>query len=87
MCMRGGALWRVVGDSKYGSLWGECCSNDMHGLYGLSLWKNIKGVGGSFVVIPNLHWEMALILDYGITNGMGIRSLRIFSRFYLVLLV
>jgi hypothetical protein len=74
-------------DSKYGSLWGGCCSNDMQGLYGLSLWINIKRVGGSFVVVPNLHWEMALILDYGITNGMGIRSFRIFSRICLVLLV
>lgn len=74
-------------DSKYGSLWGKCCSNDVNGSYEVSLWINIKRVGGNFIVIPNLRWEMAPILDYGITNGMGIRSLRIISCICIVLLV
>jgi hypothetical protein len=29
-------------DSKYGSTWGEWCSNEVHGLYGVGIWKNIK---------------------------------------------
>jgi hypothetical protein len=36
------ALWRIVMESKYGSLWGGWCSNEVHGLYVMGLWKNIK---------------------------------------------
>jgi len=27
------ALWKVMVDSKYDSLWGEWCSNEVHGSY------------------------------------------------------
>lgn len=42
------ALWRVVIDSKYGSVWGWC-SNEVRGSHGVGLWKNIQnGWGGGF---------------------------------------
>jgi hypothetical protein len=34
-------------------------------------------VGGSFQVIPDLKWEIAPMLDYGMTYGVGIGPLRI----------
>jgi hypothetical protein len=36
------AWWRVVVDSKYGSLWGGWCSLEPGGVYGVGLWKNIR---------------------------------------------
>jgi hypothetical protein len=36
------ALWRIVVDTKYGSSWGGCYSYEVHGLYGVALWKNIR---------------------------------------------
>ena len=36
------ALWRRVVEAKYGSVWGGWCSKEVRGLYGLSLWKNIR---------------------------------------------
>ncbi len=32
----------VVMDTKYDSSWGGWCSNEVHGLYGVSLWKYIR---------------------------------------------
>jgi hypothetical protein len=40
--------------------------------------KILEGVGGSFLFIPNLRWEMTSKLDYDMASGMGIRSLRNF---------
>jgi hypothetical protein len=36
------AWWRVVVDSKYGSLWGGWCSLEPRGVFGVGLWKNIR---------------------------------------------
>jgi hypothetical protein len=36
------AWWRVVVDSKYGSLWGGWCSLEPGGAFGVGLWKNIR---------------------------------------------
>ena len=36
------ALWRLVVDAKYGSLWGGWCSNPGKGPYGVSVWKFIR---------------------------------------------
>jgi hypothetical protein len=36
------AWWRVVVDSKYGSLWGGWCSFESGGALGVGLWKNIR---------------------------------------------
>jgi hypothetical protein len=36
------AWWRVVMDSKYGSLWGGWCSLEPGGAFGVGLWKNIR---------------------------------------------
>jgi hypothetical protein len=36
------ALWRLVVDAKYGSLWGGWCSKVDKGPYGVSVWKYIR---------------------------------------------
>lgn len=53
-------LWRVVVDSKYGSLWSEWCSNKVHGLYGVSCENILEGIGESFLFIVYLRCEMAV---------------------------
>jgi hypothetical protein len=68
-------------------LGGGYCSNEVHGSYGVSLWKNISTGWESFLFIPDLKWEMLPKLDYGMKSGMGIKTLRIFSRICIVLLV
>jgi hypothetical protein len=35
-------------DSKFGSLWGEWCSNEPAGLYGVGVWKNIRRGWGMY---------------------------------------
>ena len=36
------AWWRVMVDSKFGSLWGGWCSLEPKGAFGVGLWKNIR---------------------------------------------
>jgi hypothetical protein len=36
------AWWRVVVDSKFGSLWGGWCYLEPEGAFGVGLWKNIR---------------------------------------------
>ena len=38
------SLWRRVVDSKYGSQWGDWCSNRVCEPYVVSLWKHIRAV-------------------------------------------
>jgi hypothetical protein len=38
-------------------------SNEVHGSYGVSLWKNIRRGWESFLIIPDLRWEMVTKLD------------------------
>lgn len=52
------SLLGVVLDSNYGSSWGGWCSIEVFGSYGVS--GKILGVGGSFLVIPDLRWAMTL---------------------------
>uniref|UniRef100_A0A2N9FMM0 Reverse transcriptase domain-containing protein n=1 Tax=Fagus sylvatica TaxID=28930 RepID=A0A2N9FMM0_FAGSY len=42
------ALWRLVVDAKYGSLWGGWCSKSGKGPYGVSVWKFIRKGWNSF---------------------------------------
>jgi hypothetical protein len=42
------AWWRVLVDSKFGSLWDGWCSNESLGSYGVALWKIIKKDWGKF---------------------------------------
>jgi hypothetical protein len=46
----------------------------------------LRRVGGSFQVIPDLRWEMAPRLDYGMTYGVGTGPLRKPFKIYMVLL-
>jgi len=54
------AWWRVAVDSKYGSLWGEWCSREPVGAYGVGLWKNIRKM-----------WGMGLGQNFGMICGAG----------------
>jgi hypothetical protein len=63
------ALWGVV-------VWGGLCSNEINGLYGVGLWKNIKRGWGSSLETLDLRSVMALKLDYGMMCGVWIRPLR-----------
>ena len=36
------ALWMMVVDAKYGSMWGSWCSNSVQGPYESCLWKSIR---------------------------------------------
>jgi hypothetical protein len=42
------AWWRIVVDSKYGSLWGGWCSLEPAGTFEVRLWKNIRKGWESF---------------------------------------
>jgi hypothetical protein len=42
------ALWRVVVDCKYGSLWNGWPSGEVNGLHGVVLWKFIGEGWGEF---------------------------------------
>jgi hypothetical protein len=64
------AWWRAMVDSKFGISWGGWCFNEPIGPYGVGLWKNIKRVGASFQIIPNLRWDMAPRLYFGIICGV-----------------
>lgn len=45
------ALWRMVMDAKYGSMWGSWCSNSVQGPYEFCLWKSIGRVGMGMLVL------------------------------------
>jgi hypothetical protein len=36
------ALWRLMVEAKFGSLWEGWCSNEVFGPYGVGVWKNIR---------------------------------------------
>jgi hypothetical protein len=36
------AWWKIVVDSKFGSLWGGWCSLELVGVFRVGLWKNIR---------------------------------------------
>jgi hypothetical protein len=67
---------RLVGE------WQWILSMEVHGEGGVLVsllecmgwvYERILGkVGGNFVVIPNLSWEMALRLDFSMISGVGI---------------
>jgi hypothetical protein len=42
------AWWRVVVDSKFGSLWGGWCFNESRGVYGVGYGRILGGVERSF---------------------------------------
>ena len=43
------AYWRKVVEIKYGSMWGGWCTEEGHGLHGVSVWKSIRKEWGCFV--------------------------------------
>ena len=44
------------------------CSSKVYGSYRVGLWKNIKKGWESFLIILDLRWEMAPILDFGLAR-------------------
>jgi hypothetical protein len=75
------ALWRIVVDTKLDSSWGEWCSNEVHGFYGVGLWKSIRRGWESFMVIPGLRW--VIVLRFWHDLGCGDHGLnKSFSVFY-----
>jgi hypothetical protein len=56
------------------------------GCMGWGYGRILGGVGGSSQVIPDLRWEMAPKLNFGVIYGVGIWLLRKYFQFYLVLL-
>ncbi|KAG2411395.1 hypothetical protein I3760_Q000600 [Carya illinoinensis] len=36
------SLWKLVVEKKYGGLWGEWCTREVRGAYGVGLWKHIR---------------------------------------------
>jgi hypothetical protein len=61
--------WRVVVDSKFGSLWDGWHSNEPLEAHGVGLWKNIRRGVVSFQVILDLRWEMNLRSVSGMIYG------------------
>jgi hypothetical protein len=51
---------------------GGWCSIDPFGPYVAGFRKNIRRVGGYFLVIPDLSWETALRSDFGMMCSMEI---------------
>jgi hypothetical protein len=67
------AWWRVVVDSKFGSLWGGWCSLEHVGAFGVGLCKNIRKRWETFLVLLNLRWGMRLGQNFGTVCDAGIR--------------
>jgi len=63
-------------NSKYGSSVGGWCSNEIHGLFGVGLWKNIRRVWGKFASYTRFEVGDGLRLDFGMTSGVEIRPSR-----------
>jgi hypothetical protein len=56
------------------------------GVFGVGLWRILGGIRGIFRVTPNLRWEMALRLDFGMISSVGMWPLRKPFLIYLALL-
>jgi len=80
------ALWRVIVETKYGSLLGGVLMRFM-GRLGWDYGKISEGAGRSFLVISGLRWEIDPRLDSGTTCVVGIEPLRNIFRFCKVLLM
>jgi hypothetical protein len=63
-------------DSKYSSAWGGWCFNEVHGSYGVELWKNIRRFWGSFLAPLDLVRGMASKFDSSMMFGVGIELSR-----------
>jgi hypothetical protein len=70
------AWWRVVVDSKYGSLWGGWCSLESTCAFGVGVWKNIRKVGILSQDSLDLLWGMVPKSVFGIICDMGTRLLK-----------
>jgi hypothetical protein len=46
-----------------------------------------RGFGGCFLIIPDLRWEMASRLDFGMMCGVGRRPLKKLFQIYIILLM
>jgi len=66
---------------------GGWCSIDPFRPYVAGFRKNIRRVGGYFLVILDLSWETALRSDFGMMCSMEIWPLRKLSQIYITLLV
>jgi hypothetical protein len=88
-------LWRYgLERERLGAKWWWTPDMDVHGEDGVLLSQSrrmwwvcrriLGGIGRSFVIIPDLSWEMAQRLDSDMIFGMGIQPLRKSFQFYLV---
>jgi hypothetical protein len=50
------ALWILVVETKYKSMWDGWCSNAVYGSYGVEAWKNIRRRWGNFSIF--VRFEM-----------------------------
>lgn len=80
------ALWRIVVDSKYDSLWGGWCSIELAGTFGWGCGRTLEKARSHFQAFLDSRWEMGLELDFGMIYGVGIRFSRMLFLFFLVLL-
>jgi len=72
------AWWRVVVESKFGSLWGGWCSREPVGAFGVGLWKNIRKGWEIFSGFTRFEVEDGVRTKFWqrwIISGRGISSL------------
>jgi hypothetical protein len=80
------AWWRVAVDSKFGILWGEWCSLDPVGAFGVGLWKNIMKGWETFLGFSRFEVGDGVGPSFGMICGAGIQFLRKLFLLCLVLL-
>jgi hypothetical protein len=81
------AWWRVVVDSKYGSLWGGWCSLELGGAFGVGLWKNIRKGWETFKGFTRLVVADGRRICFWHDLWCGDMVLKVAFTVYLVLLV
>jgi hypothetical protein len=64
--------WRVAVDSKFGSLWGEWCSREPVGAFGVGLWKNIRKGWETYSGFARFEVGMGLGQNFDTICGAGI---------------
>jgi hypothetical protein len=65
------ACWRVVVNSKYGSLWGGWCSLEPTGAFGVGVWKNIRKGWDSFSRFTRFVVGDTFKSAFGMICGVG----------------
>ncbi|KAG6732890.1 hypothetical protein I3842_01G199300 [Carya illinoinensis] len=49
------SLWKLLVEKKYGGLWGDWCTREARGAYGVGLWKHIRRGWGAFSSFTKFH--------------------------------